>query len=91
MVTHNIPLYFIVKNTGDKYWKEFIQWFNKRYKMDWSGNSDMVYYGFDGGSSYKGTNCFRDKNDFNNDPVVFESAEEFMNLLNNTSKIYELW
>ena len=83
---NEIPQYFCVKNDGTEEFKQCIEWLNSKYEVNYGGYFNNQYYGYDGSSYNKGTYHTVDKNDFQNNPVVFESAKEFMELVNKTNK-----
>jgi len=77
-----LPLYFVVKNDKSKEWKEYIKWLNKTFKEDWAGDNYNNYYGFENGSVNNGTNCYPCTESFKNNPTIFNSAKEFMDIVN---------
>lgn len=82
----SIPKYFAVKNDGSLEFKEYIKWLNKTYNGNWVGNSINYYYGCDNKYTNSGTVYHKYISNFKNNPVVFESAKEFMELLNKDIK-----
>jgi len=76
-----LPLYFVVKKDDSEEWGEYIKWLNKTFGYGWLGR-DFVYYGYEGGNQFKGTNAYHAIESFNNNPTVFESSKEFMNIVN---------
>lgn len=86
-----IPKYFVVKRDDSPKWDEYIEWLNKTYAQNWGGK-EYRYYGYHGantknGYDYKGMAGYDNVEDFKNNPQVFESAEEFMKLINQQSKM----
>lgn len=83
-----IPKYFVVKRDNSPEWEEYIKWLNKTYNVNWGGQTG-AWYGFDGADKdFHGTNWFNELNKFANNPQVFnpqvfETAVEFMKLINN--------
>jgi len=72
--------YFLVKNDDSAEFKDYLSWLNEQYGYNWDGYDRNYYYGYDGNSSYYGTNVWLHINDFENNPKVF-TAKEFMDIL----------
>lgn len=95
MVNNNIPKHFIVKapdtrsaRRNNELWQKFISWLNATYNSEWTGIG-MNWYGHDGNSD-NGTDANDFPQTFKNNPVRFESVEEFMAVFD-SPKIHELW
>jgi hypothetical protein len=80
--------FFCVKNDGTEEFKEYIKWLNKEYGSDWDG-SLYEYYGFDNGISNSGTYCRMNPKNFQNNPKVFETAKEFMDIITKKKELPE--
>jgi hypothetical protein len=77
-----LPLCFVVKKDDSKEWEEYIKWLNKTFKTVWVGD-EYSYYGYDNSKNANhGTYCANNLKDFQNNPLVFESPKEFMNIVN---------
>jgi hypothetical protein len=72
-----LPLYFVVKRDDSKEWREYIDWICKTFYRNLKGNI-QAYYGFTG----SGIELQDYTRDFQNNPTIFNSPKEFMNLLN---------
>ena len=68
-----LPKYFIIKQCNDPLWDDYIEWLNKTYNINWSGDSKDAYYGYDGNE----TSNWLNKSRFENDPI--EITLEFWN------------
>jgi hypothetical protein len=85
-VYQGVPVYFAVKRDDSKEWGEYIEWLKRAFGSEWGGDT-YKYYGYDGNSSFGGTWASSSSKSFENNPIVFESPKEFMDLLNkNTMK-----
>jgi hypothetical protein len=76
-----LPLYFVVKRDNSKEWEEYIDWLNKTFDYPWPGYQ-YVYYGYEGGNVFKGTNAYCYIESFKNNPTIFNSPKEFMDIVN---------
>lgn len=78
--TNSLPKYWVVKSDiSNSNWKKVIAYLNKIHVKDWFRGTDDAYYGFDGGTSYKGTNVCYDLSSFKNTPVIL-TIEEFVEM-----------
>jgi hypothetical protein len=85
-VYQGVPVYFAVKRDDSKEWNEYIGWLNETFGSNWGGHH-YEYYGYDGIKACGGTYSVVSLTKFKNNPTVFKSPKEFMNLLNkNTMK-----
>lgn len=76
-----LPKYWVVKNDGSQLYKDtVIEYLNKMHKGKWGGN--LNYYGFDGSSSYGGTDGWKNIRQFKNNPTLL-TLKEFINLTQN--------
>ena len=72
-----LPKYFIIKQCNDPLWDDYIEWLNKTYNKNYSGDSKDAYYGYDGNELGNGTSNWLNKSRFENDPI--EITLEFWN------------
>jgi hypothetical protein len=79
-VYQGVPVYFAVKRDDSKEWEEYIKWLSKLAGDNWGGNVNN-YYGYDGREAYQGTHSGDYLTNFKNNPVLFESPKEFMNIM----------
>jgi hypothetical protein len=77
---NKLPKYYAVKNDGTEDFKRFLTWLNKKYNQFWKGTA-FKYYGYDGNEMFNGTDYWDDISQFQNNPVIFETAKEFMDLV----------
>lgn len=85
----NLPKYWAVlcprdyeTNIG---WKQVIQYLETQYGHKWRGDVAGCYYGYDGGTSFKGTTYRFDPMDFHN-KVTILTIEEFLSCIKNDTK-----
>ena len=70
-----LPKYFVIKRDADNpLWKKYIDWLYNEYKQRWAGNN-WHYYGYDGSSVYRGTDCFNELSEFQNNPTLITLEE----------------
>ena len=71
-----LPEYFIIERKPGKLWDEYIKWLNKKYHMQLAGDATK-YYGYDGGSSDKGSGLgwWANVKGFYNTPVLLTLEE----------------
>jgi hypothetical protein len=85
-VYQGVPVYFAVKKDYSEEWNKYIGWLSRTFGSEWAGDS-YKYYGYDENSSFGGTWGCSSLKSFENNPIVFESPKQFMDLLNkNTMK-----
>jgi hypothetical protein len=85
-VYQGVPVYFVVKRDDSEEWGEYIEWLKRAFGSEWGGDT-YKYYGYDENSSFGGTWGSSSSKLSQNNPVLFESPKEFMDLLNkNTMK-----
>jgi len=78
--TNSLPKYWVVKSdTTNSNWRKVIEYLNKTYNRDWTGEKHNSYYGYDGGYCFGGTNNYYDLYSFKNTPVVL-TIEEFVEM-----------
>ena len=85
-----LPKYFIVKrDASNPLWKKYIDWLNKTYGSDWTGNTLEYYYGYDGSRGYGGTDVWPDISRFKNNPTIL-TLEQWDEIVNGF-KLPEIW
>jgi len=65
-----LPKYFIIKQCNDPLWDDYIEWLNKTYNINYSGDSSSSYYGYDGNETNNGTGYTIDISYFKNNPEI---------------------
>lgn len=85
-----LPKYFIVKrDASNLLWQKYIDWLNKTYGSDWSGNTLDYYYGHDGSKGHGGTDGWPIPNRFKNNPTIL-TLEQWNEIVNGF-KLPEIW
>jgi hypothetical protein len=80
LVYTELPKYWVVKcDTTNPNWAKVINYLYEIHGEKWGGHMRGAYYGYDGGSEFKGTNTFKDLSRFSNNPTVL-TIEEFVQL-----------
>ena len=76
-----LPEYFAIKRIeANPLWKKYIDWLSKTYNTYWTGDSDS-YYGYDGVTSYNGTERHDKIQNFNNNPIEL-TLEQWDKIIN---------
>ena len=79
-LTNKLPKNWVVQcDTTNPNWAKVINYLHEIHGEKWSGHMNGSYYGYDGGSEFKGTNTGKDLSRFSNNPTVL-TIEEFVQL-----------
>jgi hypothetical protein len=92
MLSKELPKYWVVKcDKSHPDWMKVIDYLNKIANIDFNGQSNNLYYGYDGNSNPKnnGTNCWDNISSFENNPTLL-TIDEFMELTNQKEELSEL-
>ena len=65
-----LPKYFVIKQCNRPLWNDYIEWLNKTYVVNYSGDSSSSYYGYDGNETNNGTGYHIDISYFKNNPEI---------------------
>jgi hypothetical protein len=65
-----LPKYFVIKQCNRPLWNDYIEWLNKTYNVNYSGDSSSSYYGYDGNETNNGTGYHIDISYFKNNPEI---------------------
>lgn len=81
MKKNRLPKYWVVQNDGSQLFKDtVIKYLNEiTFDNDWGGTDTAYYYGYDGNSSYRGTNSWKNISCFRNNPTLL-TLQEFIDL-----------
>jgi hypothetical protein len=74
------PKYFIVQEDGTNDFKEYIDWLNKTYQVNYEGNYFNNWYGVDNDDENNPISFYENPSSFLNNPQQF-TAKEFMDKL----------
>lgn len=78
---NTLPEYFVIeKDENNPLWGKYIDWLNKKYSTNWSGNL-YKFYGYDGRKTISGTNGEQYISHFENNPtlITLEQWNECVN------------
>jgi hypothetical protein len=82
MELNELPQYWVVKcDTNHPNWMKVIDYLEETHGEPWGGRNHGDYYGYDGGSSFSGTNYNTDLSYFQNNPTLL-TIDEFIKLTN---------
>lgn len=89
-----MPEYFAIKNAANNpLWWKYINWLNKTYYKNWTGNA-TAYYGYVGESGYHGTGYFKTLRSLQNS-IVELTLEQWNQIVNKNKmeefKLPEFW
>jgi hypothetical protein len=77
---NRLPQNWVVQcDTTNPNWMKVIDYLYVIHGEKWGGHRHGAYYGYDGGSGFKGTNTFLDVSRFSNNPTVL-TIEQFVEL-----------
>lgn len=76
---NSLPKYWVVKKSTDPRFKKAVIKYLNEICNQWTG-TDNDYYGFDGNSSYNGTNAWTNVKSFQNSPTLL-SLDEFCQMV----------